>query len=280
MLRDFTIAGKAKSTFNNYIRCLAHIALHYKISPEKLDTEQVKDYLYFCKEQHQTPSDSFFKHTVYGLRSAYKSLGINDKTIALPQIPKNRKLPIVLNRREIRELLFAPKYQRHKMMLGLLYGCGLRSYELCKLKVADVDLERQTLYIAAQKGKHDRFIPLSHHLVRGLQTYITSEKPQEYLFNSQVSTDGKPHPITTRAVFWLIKEIRSKVNTSKKFTAHSLRHSYATHLLEDGLDILSLQKRLGHARIETTLMYLHISQLEKVNIISPLDKVLGTDEKS
>ena len=280
MQRDFSIAGKASSTFNNYLRCLAHIALHYKTSPEKLDTEQVKDYLYLCKEQHQTPSDSFFKHTVYGLRSAYKSLGITNKFIALPAIPAKRKLPIVLNRTEIRELLFAPKYQRQKMMLGLLYGCGLRSYELCKLKIADLDFERQTLYVAAQKGKHDRFIPLSHHLIRGLQNYIICEKPQEYLFNSQVSPDGKPHPLTTRAIYWLISEIRGKINTSKKFTAHSLRHSYATHLLEDGLNILSLQKRLGHARIETTLIYLHISQIEKITIISPLDKILGSNEKS
>ena len=275
MKRDFTIAGKATSTFNNYIRCLAHLALHYQRSPEKLSTEQVKDYLYFCKEQHQSPSDSFFKHTVYGLPSAYKCLGITNKFIALPEIPARRKLPIVLNRTEIRELLCAPRYPRQRMMLGVLYGCGLRSYELCKLKIADVDFERHTLYVAAQKGKYDRLVPLSHHLIRGLQNYIASEKPQEYLFNSQVSPDGKPRPLTTRSVYWLISEIRSKVTTSKKFTAHSLRHSYATHLLEDGLDILSLQKRLGHTRIETTLMYLHISQIENTNVVSPLDNILG-----
>ncbi|WP_240491663.1 tyrosine-type recombinase/integrase, partial [Flavivirga aquatica] len=115
------------------------------------------------------------------------------------------------------------------MILGLLYGCGLRSYELCNLLQSDVDFERKTVFIKKQKGKTDRYLPLSKHLIRGLKLYLETEKPIRYLFNNQVTKAGTAQPITVRAIQWLIKESRSKVNTQKKFTAHTLRHSYATH---------------------------------------------------
>ena len=273
--RDFTIQGKAQSTFTNYIRCLAHLALHYGVSPEKLDDEKVQDYLFLCKAQHKTPSDSFFKHTVYGLRAAYKVLSLPNKRIALPQIKRQKDLPIILNTSEIKALLNTPKYLRHRLMLGFLYGCGLRSYELCKLKLSDLDLERKTVLIRQQKGAYDRYLPLSKHLVRGLKTYFSEFKPQIYVFPSQVSSDGGEHPITNRAIQWLLKECRSKMDCDKTFTAHSLRHSFATHLLEDGVNILAVKELLGHPRIETTLIYLQVAQVGSSRKYSPLDILYG-----
>ncbi len=251
------------------------MALHFNQSPEGLDEEAVKDYLFLCKSQHQTPSESFFKHTVYGLRTAYKVLGLKDKRVFLPQIKAQRDLPVVLNRSEVRSLLKASKYLRHRLMLGLLYGCGLRSYELCKLRLSDLDFERKTVFVRKGKGHRDRYLPLSAHLIRGLRVYFQEYTPQEYVFISQVSKDGKEHPITTRAIQWLIKESRSKVKTSKHFTAHTLRHSYATHLLEDGVTLLQLQQLLGHSCIENTIKYLHVCQLESPLAFSPLDSLLG-----
>lgn len=236
----------------------------------------IDDYLYHCQQLHKTPSESFFKHTIYGLRATYKVLDMQQKRLKLPQISRQKDLPIVLSKQEVRDLLKAPKYLKHRLMLGMLYGCGLRSYELCNMLQSDVDFDRKTVFIRKQKGKTDRYVPLSNYLVRGLKHYLEQEKPIHYLFNSQVTKDGKQTPISASAIQWVIKESRSKVATKKKFTTHTLRHSYATHLLEEGMNIMSLKKLLGHARIETTLIYLHVSDVGTSKNFSPLDTLYTT----
>jgi len=269
--KSFSINGKAASTLRNYLRCLAHLAFHYKRSPELLNQEEINDYLHHCQNLHRTPTESFFKHTIYGLRAAYKAHGMEKKRIGLPRIKRQNDLPVVLSKREVRELLKAPKYLKHRLMLAMLYGCGLRSYELCNLLRADIDFDRKTVFIKKQKGKVDRYVLLSPHLARGLRTYFKTENPVKHVFNSQVTKDGVVGPLTTSGIQWVIKECRSKVNTQKKFTAHTLRHSYATHLLEDGLNIMSLKELLGHAHIETTIVYLQVSDSRSSVKFSPLD---------
>ena len=276
LAKSFAINGKSKSTLANYSRCLAHLALHYKKSPELLDKEAIDDYLFHCKNLHETPSDSFFKHTVYGLRAVYKLLGMDGRKVQLPEIRRYNSLPVVMSLEEVKRLISAPKYLKHRLMIATLYGCGLRSYELCALKLADVDFDRKTVFIKKQKGRQDRYVPLSKHLARGLKRYIQTENPQIYLFNSQVTDNGRSLPITVRAIQWVIKENRSKIGTSKKITAHTLRHSYATHLLESGLNLIALKELLGHARIETTLIYLHVSNTGSSKKYSPLDLLYKT----
>jgi site-specific recombinase XerD len=200
-------------------------------------------------------------------------MGMEAKRIQLPQIKRQNDLPIVLNKQEIRALLKAPKYLRHRLILAMLYGCGLRSYELCNLLQSDVDFERKTVFIRKQKGKTDRYLPLSDLLIRGLKKYLETERPVKYLFNSQVTKEGVPQGITVRTLSWIIKESRSKMATPKRFTAHTLRHSYATHLLEEGLNIISLKELLGHARIETTMIYLHVANTGSSIKFSPLDSL-------
>ncbi len=271
LTKSFAINGKATSTLTNYLRCLAHLTIYYKISPDHLSDEQINDYLFHCQNLHKTPSESFFKHTIYGLRAAYKVMGMEKKRIQLPQIKRQNDLPIVLNKQEVRELLNAPKYLKHRLILAMLYGCGLRSYELCNLLQSDVDFDRQSVFVKKQKGKIDRYVPLSEHLIRGLKKYFKTENPIKHVFNSQVTKQGIVQPLTTGGIQWIIKENRSKVNTKKKFTTHTLRHSYATHLLEDGLNIMSLKELLGHAHIETTIVYLQVSNAGSSVKFSPLD---------
>ncbi len=273
--RSFTINGKATSTLRNYLRCLAHLALHYQCSPDLLVEEQIDDYLYHCQNLHKTPSESFFKHTIYGLRAVYKVLGMDKKRIRLPQIKRQKDLPVVLNKREVRELLDAPKYLKHRLVLAMLYGCGLRSYELCNLLRSDIDFDRRTVLVKKQKGKVDRYVPLSPHLARGPRSYFRTENPVKHVFNSQVTKDGALGPLTTAGIQWAIKECRSKVKTKKKFTAHTLRHSYATHLLEDGMNIMCLKELLGHAHIETTIVYLQVSNSGSSVKFSPLDTLFA-----
>jgi site-specific recombinase XerD len=207
-------------------------------------------------------------------------MNLKEKKVNLPQIKQQTDLPIVLNKSEVKALLKSPKYLKHKLILAMLYGCGLRNYELCALKLSDVDFERKTVFIKQQKGKRDRIVPLSDHLARGLKQYIETEFPEVFLFNSQVTKDGVRQGMTTNGVGWIVKESRSKVNTTKKITAHILRHTYATHLLEQGVNILRLKELLGHARIETTLIYLHIANVGSSVAFSPLDTLyLKKNEK-
>lgn len=271
LVKNFTINGKSKSTLTNYSRCLAHLALHYKLSPELLDKEQVDDYLFHCKTLQNSPSESFFKHTIYGLRAVYKILGMDQRKVQLPEIKRDNSLPEVMSLDEVKKLIAAPKYLKHRLMIATLYGCGLRSYELCALKLSDIDFDRKMVFVKKQKGKLDRYVPLSKHLARGLKKYIATENPHIFLFNSQVTDNGIPLPITVRAIQWVIKENRSKIGSSKKITAHTLRHSFATHLLENGVNLIALKELLGHVRIETTLQYLHVCNTGSSKKYSPLD---------
>lgn len=247
------------------------MALHYKQCPSLLDKQQVEDYLYHCQQLHKTPSESFFKHTIYGLRSVYKMLGKTDLRLQLPEIKRQNDLPVVLSQREVQALIEVPKYLKHRTMIAMLYGCGLRSYELCNLQVCDIDFDRQTVFIKQQKGKTDRYVPLGATLTYALKKYISTYQPKPHLFYSQNSKTNQKTGITTSGVNWAVKEAKSKLKTKKKITAHTLRHTYATHLLEQGVNLVSIQKLLGHAHIETTMVYLHVAQFESKCIHNPLD---------
>jgi len=255
---------------------LAHLALHYKQCPTALTHEQVQDYLYHCQQLHKTPSESFFKHTIYGLRSVYKLYGKEALRLQLPQIKRQNDLPVVLSQSEVKALIQAPKYLKHRTIIATLYGCGLRSYELCNLQLSDIDFDRQTVFIKKQKGKTDRYVPLGATLAYALKKYIKAYQPARYLFYSQSGKVSQKLGITTSGVNWAVKEAKSKLKTKKKITAHTLRHTYATHLLEQGVNLVRIQKLLGHAYIETTMVYLHVAQFDTHIIHNPLDILYPT----
>ena len=258
------------STTLNYGRCLASMALHLGVNPLDLDTDQVADYLLWRKQQSNTPSESYFKHTVYGLRLVYRLNGRDEHRICLPEIRRDKKLPVVLSQAEIRQLIKTPKLLKHRVLLALLYGCGLRCAEVCSIKLQDLYFDRCQLHLKQGKGGKHRYLPLSPMLIGGLKKYIEAERPCVYLFNAK-DPSGYKKPYTPRAVQWVVREARNKSGINKQVTTHSLRHTYATHLLEMGLDIVSLQKLLGHATIQTTMIYLHVAQLKPQAAFCPLD---------
>lgn len=264
------VTGKSQSTLHNYSRCLAKMALHFNTNPIQLDEDQVLDYLHYLKTQKKTPSESFFKHTVYGLRYAYRMEGMPDKRIVLPSLERPKKLPIILSKVEVHRLLMTPKLLKHRLVIGMLYGCGLRCFELRNILVKDLDFNRKMVHIRQGKGRKDRYVPLSKHLCRGLQTYLKHEQPAQWLFTGN-HPEGKVVPYSEKGVQWVVRSARKAAGISKEVTTHTLRHTYATHLLEDGLDIVSIKELLGHAHIETTLVYLHVSQMDRQKPFSPLD---------
>ncbi len=250
------------------------MALHFQCNPLDLGKEQVLDYLHHLKSQSTKPSQSYFKHTVYGLSLAYKVLGVTPRGISLPSLKFPKKLPVVLSHQEVKRLLKAPQLLRHRLILGMLYGCGLRRFELLNIKLQDLDFDRKMLHIREGKGRKDRYVPLGEHLGRGLKCYIGAERPYIWLFNGKANT-GQLQQFSETGVQWVIKEASKKAGIRKHVTSHVLRHTYATHLLEMGLDIMTLKDLLGHTDIQTTLVYLHIAQLGRERSFNPLDRLYG-----
>lgn len=269
MERAICITGKSKSTLTNYSRHLGHLALHYNCFPLELDAEQVMDYLYLVKRRGTT-SATFFKFTVYGLRYACRMRGLEYKQFSLPEIEKDTKLPVVLNGSEVKALLNACKLLKHRLIIGLCYGCGLRCSEVRNIKVADADMERGMLHVKQGKGSKDRCLPLGKMLSRGISQYISAEHPRDYLFEG---VDGKA--MSQRGTQWVVSQAVKRARLRKEIHTHTLRHSYATHLLEQGVNILTIKDLLGHAHIETTMVYLHIAKPSAQTVFSPLDTLYG-----
>ena len=265
MERAISITGKSKSTLTNYSRQLAHLSLHYNCFPLDLDAEQLMDYLHLVKSRG-TISATFFKFTVYGLRYACRMRGLEYKQFSLPEIEKDVKLPVVLNGSEVKALLKVCKLLKHRLIIGLCYGCGLRCSEVRNIKVADADLERGMLHVKQGKGSKDRCLPLGKMLCRGIAQYLSAENLHQYLFEG---VDGEG--MSQRGTQWVVSQAVKRAGLRKEIHTHTLRHSYATHLLEQGVNILTIQKLLGHAHIETTMVYLHIAQPSPQNVFSPLD---------
>lgn len=232
MERSINVSGKSMSTLINYGRQLAHLALHYQQLPTALDSEQVLDYLHLVKKAGP-PSATFFKFTVYGIRYACKMRGLPYQQFSLPAIARENKLPVVLNAEEIRALIKACDLFKHKLLICICYGCGLRCAEVRNLRIGDVDTQRGMIHVHQGKGKKDRIIPMGAMLSRGINKYIDSEKPKVYLFEGH---NGDVY--SQRGAQWAITQAVKRSGIAKEVSLHTLRHTYATHLLEQGLIFL------------------------------------------
>jgi len=263
--RAINVSGKSKSTLTNYSRHLAHLALHYGQLPTALDNEQVLDYLHLVKAEG-SPSATFFKFTVYGMRYACRLRGLPYLQFSLPSIKGSNKLPVVLNAAEVKALLKACDLLKHRLLIGLCYGCGLRCAEVRNLHIGDVDTGRAMIHVRQGKGKKDRMLPMGTMLARGISKYIDAEKPRTYLFEGN---DGGVY--SQRGAQWAISQAVKKAGMVKEVSLHTLRHTYATHLLEQGVNILTIKDLLGHAHIDTTMIYLHLARPSVKMAFSPMD---------
>jgi integrase/recombinase XerD len=265
--RKLVIADKAKSTHENYLRQMAKLSLYYNRTPLEMQTDELEEYLYHLI-QKGTDSKSSFKHLVYGLRKLYQLFDKEELQLALPSIKQSNKMPVVLSTLEVKKLLSAPVHIRDKVMFGLVYDTGLRIDELVNLLIADVDLDRGQVHVRQSKFKKDRYISMSGHAARGIKKHLALNSPRDYLFESPAR---KGMPISKTRIRALLKVAVEKAGIRKDVCVHTLRHTYATHQLESGQNIMTLKESLGHGDIRTTLMYLHIAQLDTVKKFGCLD---------
>ena len=269
--QQVTLRGQNKSTLANYGRRIALFVIHFQCLPHQVSEDEINEYLASLARDPKSPSRSSFKHMVYGLRYYFRLLGINEKAIALPSLQRDTKLPVILNRAELKELFAAPTLLKQRIVLSLIYSAGLRGQEVINLKIGDVDFERMTIHIRQSKYKKDRIVPLSQAMAVGLKKYMGAENPHIWMFNGK--QPGSQYSV--KGLSWVMRENLKKTSISKEVNLHSLRHSYATHLLEDGVDIVTLKDLLGHAEITTTMIYLHTAQFERTPAHSPFDSLYG-----
>jgi integrase/recombinase XerD len=265
-IEKVTINQSSKSLIVNYSRSLAYVALHFSRCPHEVSVEELNSYLYRMMV-HENCSLTYFKHAVFALRYWFRLHDMEEKAIQMPPVKKDKKLPVVLSKQECKELFKAPRNLKHRFILTMAYGAGLRMNELRLLKITDVDVQRMQVHIRQGKGRKDRYAPLSKLLAEKLPMYLEAAKPQTWLFEG--NTPGQP--MGERSIQYIINEALPKTGISKQVSMHTLRHSFATHLLEDGIDIHSIQHLLGHADLVTTMVYLHVAQVKVKPVHSPLD---------
>lgn len=269
---QITIKSYSESTVFSYSRSIAQISLYFKKSPLDLDPDEINSYLFSLKSDKDL-SDTYFKHTVYGLRFFYRVYDLEDRAIRLPNLKNNRKLPVVFSQEELRRLFKAPQRLKQRVVLSLIYSAGLRVSEVCKLKISDIDFDRKQIHIRESKNNKSRYVVLSVYISKGLMQYIKGSKPKVYLFNGR----EKGTPLGHSAVQQTFRLAIQKAGIQKEACVHTLRHSFATHLLEQGVDIVSIKEQLGHAHIQTTMMYLHVAKIERSLVHSPFDNLYGSE---
>jgi integrase/recombinase XerD len=270
-IHDMQLRNYAEKTIQSYQGAVARFALHFGKPPDSLGAEEIRSYQLHLLQQHV--SWSTFNIAVSALRLFYAiTLQQPGLVSYIPYGKKPRTLPTVLSQEEVRRLFLALSNDRDRLFLETAYAAGLRVSEVVRLKVADIDSQRMVLHIRQAKGHKDRQVPLSPVLLDKLRTYWRAYRPADWLFPGRNSQHHRSIASVQRICY---RAARSAALT-KPVSMHTLRHSYATHLLEAGTDLLTIQKLLGHKNIQTTIRYTHVQQLHLQNTPSPLDALLGT----
>ncbi len=258
---ELKLRGFSPMTVRSYSFFVQKLLNHAQKSPETLAEDDVKAYLSSLVE---TKSKSTTMLAAAAIKFFFTEV-LKKPWSAIKVPKKERRLPEVLTKEEVKTLINSADTLKSKLMVSLLYSSGLRVSELVKLKPQEIRFEEKIGWVRGGKGGKDRMFILAEGLSKELSNYLKKHE-NNYLFS-------KDKPLTTRNVQKIIKRLREKTGIQKKITPHTMRHSFATHLLEAGTDIRYIQSLLGHSSLNTTQMYAHVSTTELKKIISPLDKL-------
>lgn len=274
VLNELQRRNYSPETTRGYIHAIKQFAGYFGKSPEKLGAEEIRQFqLHLLKEKKLAPG------TVEGRMSALRFLykktlkrrDIAYDDLVFPKVP--RKLPVVLSPDEITSMIEAAPNLMHRTILMLLYATGIRRAEAALLKVSDVDSERMVIHIQLGKGSRDRDVPMTPKLLEALRQYWRWKHPKVYLFPSTEGHRGEERPISDKTVWYACKEAAARAGIKKRIGPHTLRHSFATHLMEAGTDLRTIQLLMGHAHLEDTTVYLQLSQRHLRAAPNPLDQI-------
>jgi site-specific recombinase XerD len=252
MIEDLCRYNYAPRTLQRYVAQIARLARHYGTSPDQLTREQVQEYQDLLTRQ----GVSWLPQAVAAMQFFYnKTLG-RDWEITHSYRPKPKSRPIVLTLDEVSRLLAAVEPLKARMLLTTMYSCGLRVSEAIRLQVGDIDSQRMVIHIRQSKGRKDRYVPLGDTLLAQLRDYWRAERPSSYLFPGNQADK----PWNASLVRQSLREAKRIAGIKKPCSTHTLRHSYATHCLEAGMEVATIQQLLGHASLETTATYTHVTK--------------------
>jgi integrase/recombinase XerD len=255
MLEDLQLRGLAPKTQQCYVAAVHQLAQHYRRPPDQLSEEELRQYFLFLLNEKQVAESTFRIH-LCGIKFFYEiTLKRPWPVLALVRPRKSQKLPIVLSPQEVRSLLAVVANPKARMCLRLISACGLRLTEGTHLQVSDIDPQRMLVRVRHGKGGKDRFVPLAPRVLALLRAYWQCARPQPWLFPAQPPTA----PLSSTSLQKTFKAVVRQSGISKDASVHTLRHSYATHLLERGVSLRVIQDRLGHKSPSTTARYTHLT---------------------
>jgi integrase/recombinase XerD len=268
MIEDMTIRNLAPKTQHGYIRTIKQFAAFLGRSPDTASFEDVRRFQLHLAARGVGPGA--LNQAVSALRFLFRiTLGRRDIVEHTPFVHKPHKLPVVLSPEEMARLLDAAPSLKYRAALSVAYGAGLRAGEVVSLKVSDIDSARMLIRVEQGKGRKDRYVMLSPHLLALLRAWWRVARPQGWLFPGQ----NRVNPLTTRQLNRACHTAAERARLDKPVSLHTLRHSFATHLLEQNIDIRVIQVLLGHAKLDTTALYTRVATKTIRAVMSPLEQL-------
>jgi integrase/recombinase XerD len=269
MQEDLQLRGLSKKTQSAYLREVRKLKEFYQKSPDLITEEELRKYFLYLSQELNV-SESLFSQAITAIKFFYTTtMDRKWKTFQIVRPQKRKRLPVILGKKEIKKVLDATVVPnlKHRCILTVIYSGGLRVGEVCRLKISDIDSESMVIKITQGKGNKDRSTVLSRRALLLLRQYYRSYRPVDWLFPGVPSSK----PISERSVELILKKACEKSCIEKDVTVHSLRHSFATHLMESGVNLRYIQKLLGHSSIGSTAIYTHVCKHHISKIISPMD---------
>lgn len=270
MKNEMILFGLAESTQAIYLKAVINLRDYYNQSPTKLTEQEIKTYLLYLKKEKKLAPNTYNTH-IYGLRFFYcMTLRRPLFKLNLPTTKVTYKLPDILSSDEVQKIIKAVNGIKYRTLLMVIYSAGLRVSEALNLKVSDIDSDRMTLHIRCAKGGKDRYVILSPVVYRALREYWKICPFKEFVFPSRVDVNKS---LSSNQASKIFQEAKRKAGITKAGGIHSLRHGFATHLLESGADIFAIKSLLGHASIQSTVRYLDFVPHRHQNLASPIDRL-------
>lgn len=273
MLEELQRRNYSETTVTTYVKAVAAFAKYFNRPPDQLGPEEIRTYQVYLINEKKLSAKTVRLHTAalrfFFCKTLRRAYPLDE--VPYPKAP--RRLPTILTQDEVIRLIDSASNLFHRAMLMTVYSTGMRRIEMCRLKVEDVDSERMVIHIREGKGRRDRDVPLSPKLLDTLRDYWRWMKPKTYLFPGTVNGSRADKPITPKMLWEACRQAAQRAGITKAVRPHLLRHSFATHLLEGGADLPTVQALLGHADLKPTSIYLHVSQRHIKAAGTPLDNV-------
>jgi integrase/recombinase XerD len=273
MLEELQRRNYSPTTIRYYLRVVENFARYFGKRPDRLTQDQIREYQVFLLQERKLQASTVGLH-IAALRFFFvKTLRRPYLQLDLPSPKRPKRLPTVLSQDEVARLIESANNLLDYAMLMTLYATGVRRAELSRLKVEDIDSQRMIVHIRQGKGNRDRDVPLTPKLLKTLREYWQWMKPKTYLFPGMVNNWRADKPLTPKCVWLAVQDAAKRAGITKRVSPHTLRHSWATHLLENGTDLRTIQMLLGHADLRATSVYLHLSRRHLQAVTNPAEVI-------